>query len=68
MYELDGMSQKEIANRESISVSGAKSRIQRGRKSLERMLKACCEFQFDGRGNIVEYEATNADCCDVDCG
>ncbi len=68
MYELDGMSQKDIANRESISLSGAKSRIQRGRKSLEGMLKACCEFQFDGRGNIVEYEATNTDCCDVECG
>lgn len=68
MFELDGISQKEIAIRESISVSGAKSRIQRGRTSLERMLKACCEFQFDRRGNVVEYEATDADCCEEECG
>ena len=68
MYELDGISQKDIATRESISVSGAKSRIQRGRKSLETKLMVCCEFQLDGRGNVVEYEATNADCCDKECG
>jgi RNA polymerase sigma-70 factor, ECF subfamily len=64
LYELEGRSQKEIAIRESISVSGAKSRIQRGRKSLEAMLKACCAFQFDRRGNVVEYEAHDAGCCE----
>ena len=67
MYELEGMSQKEIANQQSISLSGAKSRIQRGRKSLEAMLRACCEFQFDRRGNIVDYQSTNDTCCDGDC-
>lgn len=65
MYELEGISQKEIAARESISLSGAKSRIQRGRKTLEAMLRACCEFQFDRRGNVLEYEPTDAGCdCD----
>jgi RNA polymerase sigma-70 factor (ECF subfamily) len=63
MYELDGVSQKEIAIRESISVSGAKSRVQRGRKSLARMLKECCEFQFDVRGNVLEYQPTDINCC-----
>lgn len=67
LYELEGKSQKEIADRESISLSGAKSRIQRGRKSLERILKACCEFQFDRRGNVVEYKANDADCCEEKC-
>ena len=68
MYELQGLSQKEIAQRESISLSGVKSRIQRGRKSLESILKACCEFQLDGRGNILEYEPTTLDCCERECG
>lgn len=68
MYELQNMSQKEIATRESISLSGVKSRIQRGRKSLEAMLKACCEFQLDGRGNVVDYENTAPNCCDERCG
>lgn len=67
MYELEGVSQKDIAKFESISLSGAKSRVQRGRKSLEVMLKACCVFQFDGRGNVMEYRATDANCCDKEC-
>ena len=68
MYELQRMSQKDIATRESISLSGVKSRIQRGRKSLEAMLKACCEFQLDGRGNVMEYENTDPNCHDEPCG
>ena len=62
------MPQKEIAERESISLSGAKSRIQRGRKSLENMLLDCCRFQLDTRGNILDYQANNADCCGDECG
>ncbi len=67
MYEFDGVSQKDIAIQESISLSGAKSRIQRGRASLEAMLKSCCEFQLDRRGNVVDYESVNDDCCENDC-
>lgn len=67
MYEFDGVSQKDIALQESISLSGAKSRIQRGRASLDAMLKSCCEFQLDRRGNTVDYETVNDDCCDADC-
>ena len=68
MYEFDGFSQKDIAVQESISLSGAKSRIQRGRASLEAMLKSCCEFQLDRRGNIVDYKTVNDSCCGSDCG
>ncbi|QDV41166.1 ECF RNA polymerase sigma factor SigH [Stieleria neptunia] len=70
MYELEGFSQAEIARRESISLSGAKSRIQRGRKKLEEILHACCQFQLDTRRNVLECEARSnektADCdrCD----
>lgn len=68
MYEFGGMSQKEIAKRESVSLSGVKSRIQRGRKSLEVMLRECCEFQLDGRGNVMDYGVTDPNCCDKLCG
>ncbi len=67
LYELEGISQKEIAAHESISLSGAKSRIQRGRKSLETMMKACCEFQFDVRGKVIDYGAADSDCCEGTC-
>lgn len=67
MYEFAGISQKEIAARESISVSGAKSRIQRGRKGLESMLRACCEFELDRRGNVLEYKPLETSCCSDRC-
>jgi RNA polymerase sigma-70 factor (ECF subfamily) len=67
MYELEGVSQAEIALRESISLSGAKSRIQRGRRNLESMLRECCQFQIDARGNVLEFEALNNK-CGPDCG
>ena len=63
MYELEGLPQKAIADRESISLSGAKSRIQRGRKQLEGMLRECCQFQFDRRGNVLQCENEGNLCC-----
>ncbi len=62
LYELEGFSQKEIAIKESVSLSGAKSRIQRGRKKLESLLRDCCQLQIDHRGNILECEKDNCDC------
>ena len=67
LYEFDRISQQEIAEIEGISLSAAKSRIQRARKSLECMLKACCEFQFDHYGNVVEYHSAETKCCNDKC-
>ena len=53
LYEQEGVSQQEIALRESISVSGAKSRVQRGRAQLRELLERCCHFQFDRLGNVL---------------
>ena len=55
LYEQEGISQQEIAERESISLSGAKSRVQRGRRMLRQLLETCCQFQFDRRGNILAW-------------
>ena len=66
LYELDETSQKDIAKLESISLSGAKSRVQRGRKSLEKMLRECCEFQLDRLGNIIDATPNRAACCEGD--
>lgn len=64
LYEFDGLSQQEIARRQGLSLSGVKSRIQRGRRRLAAILTACCEFQFDRLGNILDYQRT-ADPCPV---
>jgi RNA polymerase sigma-70 factor (ECF subfamily) len=56
LSEIDGMKQKEIATQHGISLSGAKSRVQRGRKMLREMLLACCCFEFDHQGTMIDYE------------
>jgi RNA polymerase sigma-70 factor (ECF subfamily) len=61
MYEREGISQQEIALQESISLSAAKSRVQRGRKLLRELLEACCQFQFDRLGNILAWESGTSD-------
>jgi RNA polymerase sigma-70 factor, ECF subfamily len=53
---FDGLTQQQLADRLGISLSGAKSRVQRGRAQLKRMLDECCAFQFDRRGKVIGCE------------
>ena len=64
MYEMEELSQKDIAERESISLSGAKSRIQRGRKKLQEILRDSCLFELDKLGNVVRCELRPEASCD----
>ena len=50
LSELDGWSHASIAGRLSLSLSGVKSRVQRGRKQLRTLLERCCAFALDARG------------------
>ena len=71
LYELRGIPQQEIADQLGISLSGAKSRVQRGREKLKSMLFDCCSFQQDRYGNVIGYVQNNpGDCisgCDETC-
>lgn len=53
--ELQKHSQKELAEKLGISLSGAKSRVQRARAHAKKLLDGCCSFQFDARGNVIDY-------------
>jgi len=64
LYELEGVPQQAIADRLGISLSGAKSRVQRGRAMLKDTLLECCSFEQDRRGNIIGYRKNT----DEDCG
>lgn len=55
LVELDGLTQQAAAKRLGLSVSGMKSRVQRGRRQLKDMLEACCEIQLDGRHSVTDY-------------
>jgi RNA polymerase sigma-70 factor (ECF subfamily) len=56
LTELQGMSQKDAAGMLGISLSGMKSRVQRGRQQIRQMLQACCEIALDGRGHVLSYD------------
>lgn len=55
LSEIEGLSQKEVAERLGLSLTAAKSRVRRGRAQLRSMIEACCTFEFDRRGNIIDY-------------
>jgi RNA polymerase sigma-70 factor (ECF subfamily) len=63
LYDLEAVPQAEIADRLGISLSGAKSRIQRGRRQLEELLNACCKLEMDRRGNVIQCEPVHAAAC-----
>jgi RNA polymerase sigma-70 factor (ECF subfamily) len=67
LSELEEVPHAEIARRLSISVSGVKSRVQRGREQLRKMLTDCCEIALDVRGAVVACEPrigkASEDCC-----
>lgn len=54
LSELDGITQKEVGEKLGLSVSGAKSRVQRGREMMKDLLLDCCHFEFDRNGDIEE--------------
>jgi RNA polymerase sigma-70 factor (ECF subfamily) len=54
--ELEGLSQQEVADRLGLTLSGAKSRIQRGRAMLKEELERCCFFHFDRRGRLMDCD------------
>jgi RNA polymerase sigma-70 factor (ECF subfamily) len=70
LTELQGMSQKDAAEMLGISLSGMKSRVQRGRQQVREMLQACCEIALDARGRVLSYDRrpdgkVPEKCCDV---
>jgi RNA polymerase sigma-70 factor (ECF subfamily) len=66
LYELEGLKGYEVAERLGISISGAKSRVQRGRVLLRQALLDCCTFEFDRRGGIIDYAPRQG--CPPSCG
>lgn len=62
LTEYQGLSQKALSERLGISLSGAKSRVQRARAKIKEQLLECCHFQFDYAGRIIDYQSRRA-CC-----
>lgn len=62
LTEYQNLSQKQLGERLGLSVSGAKSRVQRARVKLKEMLLSCCYLEFDQFGNVIDYNQKNSDC------
>lgn len=62
LADIQGVTQKELSDRLDISLSGAKSRVQRGREKLKEILLDCCQLEFNRSGKIVEYRQQKEEC------
>ena len=62
LTEFQGLSQKEMAERLGLSLSGGKSRVQRAREKLKDMLLKCCHLEFDRLNNIIDYQPKEQNC------
>jgi RNA polymerase sigma-70 factor (ECF subfamily) len=57
LIDLDGVPQSQAAQGEGVSLSGMKSRVQRGRRRLAALLGQCCALTLDARGLPMDYAA-----------
>jgi len=63
LVELDGLTQQAAADALGISLSGAKSRVQRGRDKLRALLDECCRIGVDARGRVMDCEPRDPTGC-----
>jgi RNA polymerase sigma-70 factor, ECF subfamily len=72
LVDLEGLTQQAAAAQLGLSLSGMKSRVQRGRRQLKGMLEACCTIELDRRRGVTDYDVRNQQdnsCRDrPDCG
>lgn len=59
---LEGLSQKEVAAKDGISLSGAKSRVQRGRALLRDVFEQCCTVTLSTQNQLIGCEPSDDDC------
>ena len=56
LVDLEGLTQQEAAAQLGLSLSGMKSRVQRGRRQLKGLLEACCTIELDRRRGVADYD------------
>lgn len=63
LTSLQGVSQADAARQLGISISGMKSRVQRGREQLRQMLVTCCAIAVDVRGGVSDFHQREPGAC-----
>lgn len=64
MADFEGYKQQTVADELGLSLSGAKSRVQRARVKLRERLQECCEVEFGPEGRAVAFRRREQ--CTVD--
>ncbi|MDY7103714.1 MAG: sigma factor-like helix-turn-helix DNA-binding protein [Actinomycetota bacterium] len=54
--DLEGRTHRAVAEELGVSVSGMKSRVQRGRRQLRALLTDCCAVHLDRTGAVTDVE------------
>jgi RNA polymerase sigma-70 factor, ECF subfamily len=62
LTELQGVRLAKAAAMNGVSLSGMKSRVQRARQRLRRMLLDCCHVALDARGKPLRCAQVHAEC------
>ena len=62
LTEYDGLSQVELSQRLGLSVSAAKSRVQRARLMVREIIDRCCHFEVDHYGTVVDCTPKGSRC------
>src|SRR5512133_1452353 len=63
LTEYEGLSQTQLAEELGLSVSGAKSRVQRARYKIKEPLHQFCHIEFDIYGTAIEYNTKQCSYC-----
>ena len=62
LTDFEGRTQADAALIEGISLSGMKSRVQRGRRQFATLVKQCCDVTTDSRGELVDFSLRGNGC------
>jgi RNA polymerase sigma-70 factor (ECF subfamily) len=62
LTDFDGLTQVELAERLGLSVSAAKSRVQRARAMVHQTIDRCCHFEVDRYGTVLNYSPRQSRC------
>ncbi len=64
LTDLEGLPQLQAARMLGISPSGMKSRVQRGRQKLRKLIDDCCRIALDARGGVIDCEPRRPGGCE----
>ncbi|GAB4254136.1 MAG: sigma-70 family RNA polymerase sigma factor [Candidatus Methylacidiphilales bacterium] len=63
LADIEELPHKEVAERLGLTLSATKSRVQRARAMLRESLDACCRFERDRRGSVIDCTPRNPPSC-----